>query len=273
MHYVLQQLGGNLMKLTVSLAQIDIALGDPVANLKKADEWSAEATRRGSDLIIFPEMWTTGCDWANLKILAPQQDEVILAVGDLAKKHKLWINGSMLALDENHQPTNTSILFDPQGNQAGIYRKIHLFGLMNEDEHLAAGQHLTTVETSWGQGGLAICYDLRFAEMFRTYALNGVNMVYLPAEWPHPRLAHWRTLLRARAIENQMYMIGVNRVGTDGTHNFFGHSAIIDPWGNAIVEGGETEILLTATIETDMVAEVRQKIPIFKDRRPELYKL
>jgi predicted amidohydrolase len=179
----------------------------------------------------------------------------------------------MLALDENNQPTNTSILFDPQGQQAGLYRKIHLFGVMNEDEHLAPGQHLTTVETSWGQSGLAICYDLRFAEMFRTYALNGVNMVYLPAEWPHPRLAHWQTLLRARAIENQMFMVGVNRVGHDGTYSFFGHSAIIDPWGNAVVEGGETEVLLTATIETDLVAEVRQKIPVFKDRRPELYRL
>jgi predicted amidohydrolase len=144
---------------------------------------------------------------------------------------------------------------------------------MNEDQHLAAGQHLTTVETSWGQSGLAICYDLRFAEIFRTYALQGVNLVYLPAEWPHPRLAHWQTLLRARAIENQMYMVGVNRVGTDGTHQFFGHSAIINPWGDTILEGGESEALLTATIDTDIVAKVRDQIPVFKDRRPELYNL
>jgi predicted amidohydrolase len=261
------------MQLTVSLAQMQIALGDPATNLKKADEWSAEAARRGSDLIVFPEMWTTGCDWPNIKQLATWQDEVIAQVAGLAKKHHLWINGSMLALDENGQPSNTSILFDPHGEPAGIYRKIHLFGVMEEDQYLAAGQTLTTVETPWGQSGLSICYDLRFTEMFRTYALNGVNLVYVPAEWPHPRLAHWRTLLRARAIENQMYMIGVNTVGNDGTYTFFGHSAIIDPWGNAIVEAGETEVLLTATIETDQVAEVREKIPVFRDRRPELYQL
>ncbi len=218
-------------------------------------------------------MWTTGYDWDNIKTLSATQDEVINAVGVLAKKHNIWLNGSMLALDDDGQPTNTSILFDPQGEQAGVYRKIHLFGVMDEDQYLAAGQHLTTVETAWGQSGLAICYDLRFAEMFRTYALNGVNMVYLPAEWPHPRLAHWQTLLRARAIENQMYIVGVNCVGNDGTYDFFGHSAIIDPWGNAVVEAGESEVLLTATIETGTVAEVRQKIPVFKDRRPELYKL
>lgn len=261
------------MQLTLSLAQMQIALGDPAANLKKADAWCAEAARRGSDLIVFPEMWTTGCDWANIKQLAVQQEAVIDRVAGLARQYKLWINGSMPALDENGQPANTSIMFDPNGQVAGLYRKIHLFGVMEEDQYLAPGQHLTTVETPWGQSGLSVCYDLRFTEMFRTYALNGVNIVYVPAEWPHPRLAHWQTLLRARAIENQMYMVGVNTVGNDGTYTFFGHSAIIDPWGNTIVEAGEVEVLLTATIDTDQVAEVRQKIPVFKDRRPELYQL
>lgn len=261
------------MNLTISLAQIDIALSDPAANLQKAGEWVAEAKRRGSDVIVFPEMWTTGFDWKKLKSLAGWQEDVVSSVANLAQKHNIWINGSMLTLNDLDQPTNTSIMFDPTGQSVGLYRKIHLFGLMDEDQYLAPGQSLTTVESPWGQSGLAICYDLRFAEMFRTYALNGVNMVYLPAEWPHPRLAHWRTLLRARAIENQMFMIGVNRVGHDEASHFFGHSAIIDPWGNAVVEAGESEILLTATIETDMVAEVRQKIPVFKDRRPDLYHL
>ncbi|RMF02270.1 MAG: carbon-nitrogen family hydrolase [Chloroflexi bacterium] len=252
---------------------MDIALGNPAANLEKAAAWTAEAARRGSELIVFPEMWTTGMDWENLAALAATQDEVIAAVGELARRNKIWLNGSMLALDENGQPANTSILFDPNGEQAGVYRKIHLFGVMDEDRYLAAGQHLTQVETAWGSSGLAICYDLRFAEMFRSYALRGVNMVYLPAEWPHPRLAHWQTLLRARAIENQMYMVAVNRVGSDGTYDFFGHSAIIDPWGNTVIEGGESEVLLTATIDTEMVAAVRQKIPVFKDRRSDLYEL
>lgn len=261
------------MKLTISLAQIDVALGDPEANLKKAAAWTAEAARRGSELIVFPEMWTTGYDFDHIDALAARHEAVLAEIAALAKKHKLWLNGSMLTLNEEGRPTNTSILFDPSGEQAGLYRKIHLFGVMNEDQYLAPGRHMTTVETAWGQSGLAICYDLRFAEMFRSYALNGVNMVTLPAEWPQPRLAHWRTLLRARAIENQMFMIGVNRVGTDGTYEFFGHSAIIDPWGNAVVEGGDSELLLTATIETDMVTDVRKKIPVFNDRRPELYQL
>lgn len=261
------------MQLTLSLAQIDIALGNPQANLQKAEKWISEAARRGSDMVVFPEMWTTGYAWDNLEALSATQDEIINAVAALAKKHKIWFNGSFMALNDEGRPANTSILFDPQGERAGIYHKTHLFGLMDEDQYLAAGQHLTTVETTWGQSGLAICYDLRFAEMFRTYALNGANIIYLPAEWPHPRLAHWRTLIRARAIENQMYIIAVNCVGDNGKNTFCGHSAIIDPWGNAVVEAGESEVLLTATIETNLVTQVRAKIPVFKDRRPELYQL
>ncbi|MFC1975244.1 carbon-nitrogen family hydrolase [Chloroflexota bacterium] len=261
------------MQLTISLAQIHVALGDPEKNIKKAVEWTAEAARRGSNLIIFPEMWTTGLAWEHLKTLSLEQDDVIHAVAGLAKKYNLWLNGSMLALNDEGRPTNTSILFDPQGRQAGVYRKIHRFGLMNEDHYLAAGQHLTTVETPWGHAGLAICYDLRFPEMFRTYALGGVSIVYLPSAWPHPRLAHWRTLLRARAIENQMYLVAANQVGSDGTYDFCGHSTMIDPWGEIVLEAGEAEVLLTATIETERVAAVRQKIPVFKDRRPELYQL
>ena len=261
------------MQLTLSLAQMEITLGDPAANLKKADEWAAEAAQRGSNLVVFPELWTTGCDWDHVQELVVDEAQIIAQVGGLAKKHNIWLNGSMLVRDAAGQPSNASILFDPHGEAAGVYRKIHLFGVMNEDQFLASGQSLTTVETPWGQNGLSVCYDLRFTEMFRSYALQGVNMVFVPAEWPHPRVAHWRTLLRARAIENQMYIVGVNSVGSDGTYTFSGHSAIIDPWGNAIIEGGESEVLLTATIETDQVAEVRGKIPVFKDRRPELYEL
>ncbi|MDX1524046.1 MAG: carbon-nitrogen family hydrolase, partial [Anaerolineae bacterium] len=265
--------GGDTLQPTLSRAQMKIALGDIAANLEKAAAWTAEAARRGSDMIVFPELWTTGCDWDNVQALAEQQDETVSRVAELAKTNNIWINGSMLTLDDNAKPTNTSILFDPHGEATGVYRKIHLFGVMGEDQYLAPGQELVTVETPWGQSGLSVCYDLRFTEMFRTYALSGVNVVYVPAEWPHPRLAHWQTLLRARAIENQMFMIGVNTVGSVGSYDFFGHSAIIDPWGNTIIEGGEAEMLLTATIDTEQVAEVRKKIPVFADRRPELYEL
>jgi predicted amidohydrolase len=119
--------------------------------------------------------------------------------------------------------------------------------------------------------GLTICYDLRFPELFRRYALAGAKLIFVPAEWPHPRLMHWQTLLRARAIENQLFVVACNRVGVVGKTHFCGHSAVIDPWGETIVEGDESEMLLTAEIDLGLVDDVRQRIPIFADRRPEIY--
>ncbi len=135
-----------------------------------------------------------------------------------------------------------------------------------------AGERATLAKLPWGTAGLAICYDLRFPELFRGYALAGARLILLPAEWPHPRLAHWRTLLRARAIENQYFVAACNRVGADpnGTR-FFGHSTLIDPWGEAIAEAGEEPCLLTATLDLAQVEEIRRKIPVFEDRRTDLY--
>lgn len=144
---------------------------------------------------------------------------------------------------------------------------------MDEHQYLSSGDRLALVETAWGQVGLSICYDLRFPELFRAYALSGARIVVVPAEWPHPRLAHWQTLLRARAIENQMFIIACNRVGRTGSNTFCGHSAIIDPWGETRIEGGESEDLLVATIDLDQVDAVRRQIPIFADRQPQLYQL
>jgi predicted amidohydrolase len=142
---------------------------------------------------------------------------------------------------------------------------------MSEDQYLTAGEELAIVDFAGVKAGLAICYDLRFPEIFRRYALDGAQMVFLPSEWPHPRLAHWQTLLRARAIENQLFMIACNRTGKSRETAFFGHSCIIDPWGESVIEGGESPMLLTATIDTAMVDEVRTRIPVFADRRPALY--
>jgi predicted amidohydrolase len=189
----------------------------------------------------------------------------------LARQHKVAILGSCLSLLGEGKYGNTAVYFNNQGQLLNQYSKIHLFQLMDEHLYLTGGEKLSVVETEWGLGGLSICYDLRFPEIFRAYALSGAQMVFLPSEWPHPRLAHWQTLLRARAIENQMYMIACNRVGNSKNTDFFGHSCIIDPWGEIVVEAGESEILLTAEIDLGKVDAVRAKIPIFADRRPELY--
>lgn len=260
------------MPLKVSLAQFDVTVGKPQTNLETVRLMAAEAARRGSQLLVLPELWSTGYDLENATTHATTLDEGIFAqVREMAIHHHLYILGSCLSLmDEGHYG-NTAVLFNPSGDILASYSKIHLFRLMDEEQYLTAGNHLALVDSEWGRIGLAICYDLRFPEMFRTYALGGATIVFLPSEWPHPRLAHWQTLLRARAIENQFYMVACNRVGRSKESVFFGHSCIIDPWGQTIVEAGEEEILLTCDIDLSRVEEVRRKIPIFQDRRADLY--
>lgn len=261
------------MKMTISLGQFDVQLGDPDANLAKVAHMTQEAARRGSDIVVFPELWSTGYDLENAATYATKTDAGIFAqTAVLAQQHHISILGSCLSWQGDGKFGNTAVLHDKSGANSAEYSKTHLFRLMDEEKYLAAGKELTLVETEWGMTGMGICYDLRFPEMFRSYALGGARLVMLPSEWPHPRLAHWQTLLRARAIENQMYMIACNRVGESKGTRFFGHSCIIDPWGETVVEAGESEILLTATIDTAVVDDVRRRIPVFKDRREGLYR-
>ena len=259
------------MELTISLAQIDIALGQPQVNLAKVREWTAEASRRGSDVVLFPELWSTGYDLENAEQYATRLDEGLFAeLATLARENAIHICGSLLCVEDGRYH-NTAPLFSPAGKCLGHYSKIHLFRLMDEDRYLAAGQAVPVFDLPWGKSAIAICYDLRFPELFRRYALAGVRIIFLPAEWPHPRLEHWRALLQARAIENQLFIAACNRVGENKGERFFGHSAIYDPWGRLVIEAGEDEMLLTVSVDMALVEEVRQAIPIFADRRPELY--
>lgn len=267
------------MKLTVSVAQMRVARCRPEENLRKGQSLIAEAARRKSGLICFPEMWTTGLDWKYCVRAAADHEKTINAVGALAKKYGIWVSGSMSAPASGGKVANSHILFDAGGRRAGVYGKTHLFSPLNEGSHVAAGDCLCVVDAPWGPTALTVCYDIRFPELFRAYALKGATVVLSPMAMPHPRLAHWKVLSRARAIEDQLFFIGANQVGSEdfgarGTVTYFGSSVIIDPWGETVAEAGETdEELLTATIDLARVDEVRAAIPVLKDRRPDLYGL
>ena len=267
------------MRLTVSMAQIRVVRGDPGRNLARGEELAAEAARRGSDLVCFPEMWTTGFDGPANERLAAAHEAVVEQVADMARRHRIWISGSMPTLNAQGRVADTHILFDAAGGRAAVYRKTHLFTLHHEERHMVAGDALCVAETPWGPVGLSVCYDIRFPEVFRSYALMGTRLVLSPMAFPHPRLAHWKTLVRARAIENQMFMVGTNQVGSEdlgaaGVVTYFGDSTIVDPWGETVAEASEEgEDLLTAAIDLDMADEVRARMSVLRDRRPELYRL
>jgi predicted amidohydrolase len=260
-----------MAKLNISLAQMNIVLGEVRRNYSRMETLAVEAARRGSHLVVFPELWSTGYALDQGKELSSVLNSGLFAdQAGLAAQQKISIVGSILE-KRGISVANTAAFFAPNGRMMGVYRKIHLFRLFDEDKWLQPGEAPLLMDLPWGTTALAICYDLRFPELFRRYAADGARIIIIPAEWPLARLEHWRALLVARAIENQCYIVACNAAGETGDTVFAGHSMIIDPWGKIVVEAGEDPMMVTAEIELDLVDEVRRRIPVFEDRRPELY--
>ncbi|MEB3101331.1 carbon-nitrogen family hydrolase [Ferviditalea candida] len=259
----------------VSLLQMDVKIGEPEENFANLERMLGEAVRSEAkpDLILFPEMWNTGYALDRIHDISDRDGERTKRfLSAFSREHQVNIVGGSIADLRQGSVRNTIYVFDRSGNVVADYSKIHLFGLMDEEKYLVAGDRAGRLEIDGIPAGMMICYDIRFPELSRTLALNGAQILFVPAEWPHPRLHHWRTLLTARAIENQMYIVACNRVGTSGTTEFFGHSMVIDPWGEILAEGGEQEAVLNAVIDLSLVDKVRGTIPVFSDRRPELYR-
>lgn len=265
-----------MSRLTVSLLQMDCRLADPEWNFRQAETFMAEAAAAQADLAVFPELWHSAyaledaAAFAGSVVPAAQADGCFGRFAALAHQFGIPVAGSLLEEDKGHI-YNTMVLYDARGHLQAAYRKLHLVPMLDEPRFLAAGNTLQTVSCRGYQAGLAVCYDLRFPEMFRHYALQGCQLVLLSAEWPHPRSMHWQTLLRSRAIENQCFIIACNRVGTSRGVSFCGHSAIIDPWGQTLVDGGEEEGVFTAVCDLDIVPDIRARIPVLSDRRPDVY--
>ena len=259
------------MKLTISLSQMKFRFGDVEANFERAEEWIPEAAKLGSDLVLLPELWASGYDLENWKQYAsPLGTGAFKRVADLARQHQIAIGSSLLE-EKNGQAYNTFVLFGATGETWGVYRKVHRFRLLEEEKWLGAGDQLVLAQTPWGSVGLSICYDLRFPEMFRPYAVAGSCLTLIVAEWPERRVTHWSKLLQARAIENQMFVAGVNKVGTSKGAKLGGYSAVLDPWGVPLVEGDDTEALLTAEIDLREAEKARRYIPVMRDRQPDIY--
>jgi len=258
--------------LSISLGQMRIKLARVEDNLVNAERMIAEAAARNSQLTILPELWSTGYDLENAGDYADELDAGMFAqISQLARENSMAVFGSILER-RGDQYMNCAAYYDRAGGLASVYRKIHLFRLFDEHLWLGEGDAPATLDAPWGTAGLSICYDLRFPELFRRYAVDhGAKLLLICAEWPLIRVEHWRALIIARAIENQCFVAAANSCGETGGTVFAGHSMIVDPWGNVIVEAGEDEALLTAKIDLDEVDRVRRAIPIFEDRRPDAY--
>lgn len=261
-----------MTNLSISLGQMHIKHGRVEDNLENAERMISEAAGRDADLVLLPELWSTGYDLENAGDYADELGAGMFAqLSQTARERSIAVFGSILER-RGDQFMNCAAYYDQQGGLAGVYRKIHLFRLFDEHKWLGEGESPTVMGFPWGDAGLAICYDLRFPELFRRYAVeHGAKLILICAEWPLVRVEHWRALLIARAIENQCFVVATNSCGDTGGTVFAGHSMVVDPWGVVMVEAGEDECLLTADIDLDEVDRVRRTIPIFEDRRADAY--
>jgi len=257
--------------LTIALAQMDVPQGCPERNLARARDFAAQASEANADLLLLPELWLHGYDlergdeWA-----APLGEGGFADMASMAREFEVHLAGSIL---ERHDQgiSNTAVLYGPDGELLGAYRKMHLFRLMQEHHYLTPGTHATVCDTPWGLTGLGICYDLRFPELFRTMALAGAKLFVIPAQWPVKRLEAWLLLARARAAENELIVAACNRVGSGDDVSFPGRSIVVDPWGNTILEGDDQERLLIAQADLREIEKARRYLTVYKDRRPHAY--
>ena len=259
------------MKTSIRAAaiQFNISLGQVEVNLDRVRAALARVHRLGAQLAVLPEMWSTGYDYQLLAKCAAQTPAVIEQLCLLTAESGMVVVGSLPEL-QNDTIFNTAYVID-QGRLVDSYRKLHLFSTMREDEYLGAGDRAVVAETSLGPLGIAICYDLRFPELFRKLALEGAEIICIPAEWPKPRQEHWKCLLRARAIENQLFIVAANCCGIQGKLDFFGLSQLISPLGHILETAGETETELVTDFDFEEMVKYRAQIKTLLDRRPDIY--
>lgn len=247
-------------------------------NLAKAETFVRLAAERGASVVVLPEVFL----WRGPRAEEPAQIEAIpgrtsTRLSELARRHAIYLlAGSFLEKSDESRAYNTSLLFDPDGELLAHYRKIHLFDVdipgqvrVKESDSKKPGQEVVACSTPLGVFGLSICYDLRFPELYRQLAQDGAEVIFVPSAFTFPTgAAHWEPLLRARAIENQAYVIAPNQIGKN-THGFadYGNSMIIDPWGKVIARALDKECFITAEIDRDYLEKVRRELPCLAHRR------
>jgi predicted amidohydrolase len=252
----------------VAAVQHDIVWEDPAANFARLAPMIATAAGAQARLVVLTEMYSTGFSMHTERIAEPVNGPSASFLVEQAREHGLWICGSVPERGpDDDRPANTLVLAEPTGS-VHRYRKIHPFTYSGEHERYAAGDQLVTIDIEGVRCSLFICYDLRFADEFWQLAPS-TDCYLVVANWPAPRCDHWRALLRARAIENQAYVVGANRVGRGGRLDYVGDSAVIGPFGEVVAEAleGSAEEILLADVDPGVVASTRAKFPFLADRR------
>ena len=261
--------------MKLALIQMNMALGKPDENFARAKELILKANEGKPDVILLPETWNTGFfPKEDLTALSDENEARVTAeIGGLARKLGVNIVAGSVANLRGGSVYNTSVTFDRQGNTVNVYDKTHLFSPMGEHVFFRKGENVTRFSLDGFRCGVIICYDIRFPELTRTMSVQGLDFLFVVSQWPAVRVPQLKALLRARAIENQCFACVCNSCGTAGTTVYGGNSLVFDPLGGQLAEAGADEEILFAECDPSGLQTIRESINVFRDRRPELYKI
>jgi len=261
--------------MKVTCLQMDIRFCRPEESFSHVAELIGQAMADKPDVLVLPEAWNTGfAPHAGIHFLADRDGVRVKAeIGALAKQFGVNIVAGSVSDLRDGKLYNTAYVFDRQGCCTASYDKIHLFSPSGEDRHYTAGNQICRFQLDGVNCGLVICYDIRFPELTRTLTVPGIDVLFVVSQWPASRTFHLSSLITARAIENQIFLVCCNACGSDGKSTCGGSSAIIDPWGKTLAQAGEQESLLTAQLDFSILQKIRTSINVFADRRPELYRM
>lgn len=226
------------------------------------------------DLVALPELWKVGFSHFDsyAETAESMHGPTIQTLAKIAAERRVLLHAGSIVRRNDDELFNTSVLLDRTGQIVHHYDKVHLFGYRSaETEILTHGRQVHSTDTEFGRVGAATCYDLRFPPLWEQFGEAGAEIIIVPAAWPARRLEHWRLLTAARAVDNQMFVIAVNAVGTHAGVEFGGHSRIVDPWGEVIVEAGTDEGITVAEIDPSVVSETRTEFPVLRDRRTDYH--
>ena len=284
-----------MSNLKIALCQMNV-VDNKEKNIEKAISMIKQAKKQDTDIVILPEMFN--CPYENEKFVEyaeyRENSPTLESIAKTAKNENIFILAGSIPekernIDKNNLKNteniyNTSFLFDNHGKIIGYHRKMHLFDIdlkdkiyFKESDTLTSGNNLTVIDTKTkiGKIGIAICYDIRFPELSRMMALEGANILIFPGAFNLTTgPAHWKLLFRTRALDNQVFTIGVSpSLDEKANYNAYGHSMIVNPWGKIIAEAGYDEELIIAEINLEEIATIREELPIIKNRRTDLYSL
>jgi predicted amidohydrolase len=262
------------MDFKITIIQSDIKIGDEKANFKKTKKYLHQAINNDTDIIVLPETWLTGFDnkiFKNIdKYVKKENNDIIKYLRNFAvDKDVNIVGGTILEKERDGNIYNNLYYIDNKGNISAKYSKMHLYSPGGENDVVTPGNSISICETKFGKFGFIICYDIRFPELIRLYTLNGIDVLYVTANFNDPKRNQWLNQLKARALENQIYVVACNRSGK----YYFGNSVIISPDGEIKMNAGRREGIYSGFVDLSLIKAVRKELPLLEDRRDDIYNL